>query len=48
MKKKIKNFTDYPAKERKRIIEEAVRKANEEQLKVLKEYDKKFGKQNTK
>lgn len=38
------SFYELPAREKKRIIEFALRGANEMQLAIVKEYDRKFGK----
>lgn len=41
--KKEVNFFDLPSREQKKIVKEAVRRANKDQLKLVKEYDRKFG-----
>lgn len=38
-KKSGKNFFDYPAKEKKKIIKEAVNGSNEKQTELVKKYD---------
>ena len=40
--KKTKNFFDYPARERKRIIKKATEEANEKQLDLVKKYETSF------
>ena len=47
-KKKSKNFFDLSKKERFKIIKEAAREANEEQLELIKRYDKIYGKSTVK
>lgn len=37
--KKAKNFFDYPAKERKKIIKKATEEANKKQLELVEKYD---------
>ena len=39
-----KNLFDLPEKEQIRIMKGAIRKANKDQLDLVKRYDKKFGK----
>ena len=45
-RKKIKNeigFFELSSREQKKIIKEAARRANQDQLKLIKEYERKFG-----
>lgn len=50
LKKNVKNkeeiisFDDLPSKEKARIIRGAVRKSNEDQLELIKRYEKIYGK----
>ncbi len=39
-----KNLFDLPEKEQEKIMRSAIRKANKDQLDLVKRYDKKFGK----
>ena len=39
-----KNLFDLPEKEQERIMRSAIKKANQDQLDLVRRYDKKFGK----
>jgi len=43
MKNNKKNLFDLPKKEQERIMKRAIKKANQDQLDLVKRYDKKFG-----
>ena len=39
---KNRNYSDIPAKERERIIKKSIKEANQEQLELVREFDRKF------
>ena len=42
-KKKDESFFDLPSREKKKILNEAVREANKDQLKLVKKYENRNG-----
>lgn len=42
-KRQTRNYFDMPATEKKKVLKEAVKKANKEQLDLVKNYEKQVG-----
>ena len=43
--RKVRSFEDIPVKKRRRILKAAIKAAHKEQRELVKQFDKKFGKE---